>query len=113
MEESNGGTNKANEVSKPYHPNVKINKKHSENFKGKKGLLFVCGKPGHHARECRYKKDQKGAILNAIDEEIIVILSNICVVQGKVQGWWYGNCAIVHVTYDKSLFNTFEDEKGD
>ncbi|RVW78144.1 hypothetical protein CK203_049694 [Vitis vinifera] len=35
------------------------------------------------------------------------------VVQGKVQGWWYDTCATVHVTYDKSLFKTFEDAKRD
>ncbi|RVW44817.1 Retrovirus-related Pol polyprotein from transposon TNT 1-94 [Vitis vinifera] len=53
VEESNGGTNKANAVSKANHP------------------------------------------------------------RGKVQGWWYDTCATVHVTYDKSLFKTFEDAKGD
>eukprot|EP00261_Vitis_vinifera_P027472 XP_010661281.1 PREDICTED: uncharacterized protein LOC104881771 [Vitis vinifera] len=67
----------------------------------------------HYARECRYRNDQKGAVVNAIDEEIITTLSDVCVVQGKVQGWWYDTCATVHVTYDKSLFKTFEDAKGD
>ncbi|RVW58052.1 Retrovirus-related Pol polyprotein from transposon TNT 1-94 [Vitis vinifera] len=75
VEESNGGTNKANVVSKANHP--------------------------------------RGAVVNAIDEEIIATLSDVCVVQGKVQGWWYDTCATVHVTYDKSLFKTFEDAKGD
>ncbi|RVW62744.1 Retrovirus-related Pol polyprotein from transposon TNT 1-94 [Vitis vinifera] len=75
VEESNGGTNKANAVSKANHP--------------------------------------RGVVVNAIDEEIIATLSDVCVVQGKVQGWWYDTCATVHVTYDKSLFKTFEDAKGD
>ncbi|RVW39390.1 hypothetical protein CK203_096135 [Vitis vinifera] len=75
VEESNGGTNKANAISKANHP--------------------------------------RGAVVNAIDEEIIATLSDVCVVQGKVQGWWYDTCATVHVTYDKSLFKTFEDAKGD
>ena len=125
VEESNGGTNKANAVSKANHPKGKNNndkrnsgnymspKKNQEQFKGKKGPCFVCGKPGHYARECRFRKDQKGAVVNAIDEEIIATLSDVCVVQGKVQGWWYDTCATVHVTYDKSLFKTFEDAKGD
>ncbi|KAL6339480.1 hypothetical protein AAG906_033019 [Vitis piasezkii] len=125
VEESNGGTNKANAVSKANHPRGKNNndkrnsgnymspKKNQEQFKGKKGPCFVCGKPGHYARECRYRKDLKGAVVNAIDEEIIATLSDVCVVQGKVQGWWYDTCATVHVTYDKSLFKTFEDAKGD
>ncbi|RVW78512.1 Retrovirus-related Pol polyprotein from transposon TNT 1-94 [Vitis vinifera] len=125
VEESNGGTNKANAISKANHPRGKNNnnkknsgnymspKKNQEQFKGKKGPCFVCGKPGHYARECRFRKDQKGAVVNAIDEEIIATLSDVCVVQGKVQGWWYDTCATVHVTYDKSLFKTFEDAKGD
>ncbi|KAL6320637.1 hypothetical protein AAG906_008637 [Vitis piasezkii] len=125
VEESNGGTNKANAISKANHPRGKNNnnkknsgnymspKKNQEQFKGKKGPCFVCGKPGHYARECRFRKDQKGVVVNAIDEEIIATLSDVCVVQGKVQGWWYDTCATVHVTYDKSLFKTFEDAKGD
>ncbi|RVW93366.1 Retrovirus-related Pol polyprotein from transposon TNT 1-94 [Vitis vinifera] len=125
VEESNGGTNKANAISKANHPRGKNNnnkknsgnymspKKNQEQFKGKKGPCFVCGKPGHYARECRFRKDQKWAVVNAIDEEIIATLSDVCVVQGKVQGWWYDTCATVHVTYDKSLFKTFEDAKGD
>uniref|UniRef100_F6H3T4 ABC transporter G family member 40 n=1 Tax=Vitis vinifera TaxID=29760 RepID=F6H3T4_VITVI len=125
VEESNGGTNKANAISKANHTRGKNNnnkknsgnymspKKNQEQFKGKKGPCFVCGKPGHYARECRFRKDQKGVVVNAIDEEIIATLSDVCVVQGKVQGWWYDTCATVHVTYDKSLFKTFEDAKGD
>ncbi|KAL6345172.1 hypothetical protein AAG906_013656 [Vitis piasezkii] len=111
VEESNGGTNKANAISKANHPRGKNNnnkrirklyepQENQEQFKGKKGPCFV-------------RKDQKGVVVNAIDEEIIATLSDVCVVQGKVQGWWYDTCATVHVTYDKSLFKTFEDAKGD
>ena len=64
VEESNNGTNKANAVSKPNHPECKNNKKHSKNFKapnknqkqfkGKKGPCFVCGKSEDHTREHKY-----------------------------------------------------------
>ncbi|RVW91297.1 hypothetical protein CK203_035476 [Vitis vinifera] len=117
------GLTKPMRFQKANHPRGKNNKRNSgnymspkknqEQFKGKKGPCFVCGKPRHYARECRYRNDQKGAVVNAIDEEIITTLSDVCVVQGKVQGWWYDTCATVHVTYDKSLFKTFEDAKGD
>eukprot|EP00261_Vitis_vinifera_P019698 XP_010650253.1 PREDICTED: uncharacterized protein LOC104879341 [Vitis vinifera] len=92
VEESNGGTNKANAISKANHPRGKNNnnkknsgnymspKKNQEQFKGKKGPCFVYGKPGHYARECRFRKDQKGVVVNAIDEEIIATLSDVCVV---------------------------------
>ena len=124
VEESNDRTNKANMVSKPNHFNGKNNNKYffgnfmgpnknQKQFKGKKGQCIVCGKPGHYARECRYRRNQKRATVNAIDEEIIATLSNVCVVQGKVQGWWYDTCTTVHVTYEKSIFKTFEHAKGD
>ncbi|RVW44269.1 Retrovirus-related Pol polyprotein from transposon TNT 1-94 [Vitis vinifera] len=94
VEESNGGTNKANAVSKANHPKGKNNnnkknsgnymspKKNQEQFKGKKGLCFVCGKPGHYARECRCKDG--GMILVP---QFMLPMTN--------------------------LFKTFEDAKGD
>ena len=57
VKESNGGTNKANVVSKPNHLKGKNNNnkknfgnfmgpnKNQKQFKGKKGPCFVCGKP--------------------------------------------------------------------
>ena len=72
VEESNGGTNKANVISKPNHLKGKNNNKNNsvnfmgpnknqKQFKSKKGPCFVCGKPRHYARECMYRKDQKEA----------------------------------------------------
>ncbi|RVW72567.1 hypothetical protein CK203_060077 [Vitis vinifera] len=125
VEESNGGTNKANAVSKANHPRGKNNndkrnsgnymspKKNQEQFKGKKVLVLCVENPGIMLGSVGTGKDLKGAMVNAIDEEIIATLSDVCVVQGKVQGWWYDTCATVLVTYDKSLFKTFKDAKGD
>ena len=73
----------------------------------------MCGEPRHYATECKYRKDQKRATINAIDEEIIATLNNVCIVQGKVQGWWYDTGVTIHVTYNKSIFKIFEDAKGD
>lgn len=28
-------------------------------------------------------------------------------IKGKVQGWWYDTCAIMHVSYDKSTSKTY------
>lgn len=34
-------------------------------------------------------------------------------IKGKVQGWWYDTCAMVHVSYDKAAFKTyFETNDG-
>ncbi|RVW29758.1 Retrovirus-related Pol polyprotein from transposon TNT 1-94 [Vitis vinifera] len=65
VEESNGGLTKPMRFQRPII------------LEGKKGSCFVCGKPEHYARECRYRKDLKGAVVNAIDEEIIATLSDV------------------------------------
>ncbi|RVW22265.1 Retrovirus-related Pol polyprotein from transposon TNT 1-94 [Vitis vinifera] len=97
VEKSNGGTNKANAVSKANHPRGKNNndKRNSGNSMSPK----------------KNQEQFKGAVVNTIDEEIIATLSDVCVVQGNVQGWWYDTCAIVHVTYDKSLSRPFKMQR--
>lgn len=36
-------------------------------------------------------------------------VSDINAINGKVSGWWYDACAIIHVSYDKSLFKTYHE----
>ena len=68
-ENSYDDNNKENVVNKPSNKS-NIGKQNQGNFlspkneqekfkKFKKGNCFVCGKPGHYARECRFKKIQK------------------------------------------------------
>ncbi|KAI9159654.1 hypothetical protein LWI28_000659 [Acer negundo] len=48
----------------------------------KKGACFVCGKYGHYARDYGFRKKQnEEANVNATEEEIIAVMSEICVVQ--------------------------------
>ena len=110
---------KANAISKPKNSNKgkqsKINslgsKKDQEKFnKLKKEGYFVCGKPDHYARDCKFKKTQKSEV-NSLEEndEIIATVSEINAIQGKMSGWWYDTCASVHVCYDKSLFKIYKE----
>ena len=99
VEESTEGTSKANVVERPNHPTGKNNKKNSGNSENplgpkknqgqfkKKNPCFVCGKPGHYARECRHRKERKDNATNAIEEDIIATISEINYVHGKLQGW--------------------------
>ena len=83
-----------------------------QKLKANKGACFVCGKCGHYARDCRFKKkpNQEEKVNSVKDnDEIIAVVSEINVVQGKVLGWWYDTCATVHVCYDKSMFKTYHE----
>lgn len=52
--------------------------------------------------------------MNFIEEgNIVAIVNEINVIKGKVPGWWYDICAIVHVLYDKLLFQTYCKVDGD
>ncbi|KAL5556909.1 hypothetical protein UlMin_039145 [Ulmus minor] len=112
-EETNFGPSKARVNAMKKSNNCKRNNRkrgssQKENFLGpktdqgkfknnNKGDFFVCGKLRHFARDCMFRKKQNEAKVNAIEEEIIATVSEINVVQGKIQGWWYDTCATVHV----------------
>ncbi|URD92252.1 hypothetical protein MUK42_28560 [Musa troglodytarum] len=110
---------KANVVKQP--KNYNKGKQNKENHlcpkrdqgkfkKPKSGGCFVCGKPDHFARDCRFKKGQKSEV-NSVegDDNIIATVSEVNVIFGKVFGWWYDTCVTVHVCYDKTLFKTYKE----
>ena len=89
-------------------------KKNKEQFKKKgnnlkkKGDCFVCGKPGHFARDCRFRKTIKKATANIVEEEnLVAMISEVNLTLTK-PGWWLDSGATVHVCKDRSLFKTFD-----
>ncbi|URE44790.1 Retrotransposon protein [Musa troglodytarum] len=110
---------KANVVKQPKNSNKgKQNKKNhlgpkrdqGKFKKPKSGGCFVCEKLDHFARDYRFKKGQKPEV-NSVegDDNIIATVSEVNVIFGKVFGWWYNTCAIVHVCYDKTLLKTYRE----
>lgn len=108
-------------------PRGKIDKGNGK--KNGKGPMscFECGKPGHFARNCRYKKrnekvqkdksdDQTDAKVNmVIDEaEVARCVSNMSQKFDKCQpvDWWVDTGATIHVCFDRSLFSTFQEQQG-
>ena len=89
-------------------------KKNKEQFKKKgnnvkkNGDCFVCGKPGHFARFCRFRKTIKKATANIVEEENLVAMISEVNLTSTNPGWWLDSGATVHVCKDRSLFKTFD-----
>ena len=82
-----------------------------KNFQKKKGSCFICGKPGHFAKECRHRKNnnvKSKASANMIEENLVAMISEINMASVKT-GWWIDSGATIHVCKDKSLFKGFEE----
>ncbi|CAH9119628.1 unnamed protein product [Cuscuta europaea] len=97
------------------HSNNKSNynkPKHTTNLK-KKGDCYVCGKPGHHAIECRKRAFVKtknppkpSANLVESDDIITAVVSQICLV-ADVNEWIVDSGATRHIYQDKSVFASY------
>ncbi|XP_015170782.1 uncharacterized protein [Solanum tuberosum] len=104
--EDNKSRNKDNMYGKELDYKLRVN---NQNFK-KKGNCFVCGKPGHHAAQCRNKvgKNDNPAKLRVnlaeVDDIIVTVISQIVV---NVSDWMIDSGSTRHICANKIDFVSY------
>lgn len=137
IEADNRGTNKitGEKANALVMENSKFKKEYSNNkkktsnkrkasdkgFKDKKpykkinGNCWVCGKPGHAARDCKFKKEGGTSEANMAekitssieDMNLSAVVSQCNLIQNSGQ-WWIDTGATVHVCSERSMFSTYQ-----
>ncbi|KAG7564246.1 Zinc finger CCHC-type [Arabidopsis suecica] len=82
------------------------------NFKRKpQGACWVCGKPGHRAKDCRHKKEgtsvRDASNANLVKNQFVVVVSEANMMTNS-NDWWVDTGATKHVCSDVSMFSTYE-----
>ena len=99
--------------SKPDHNNNKVNdipRASNPTFK-RKGTCFVCGKPGHHAPQCRHRKRNDNPPKPKVnladgDDIIAAVVSQINMVT-NVNKWVVDSGATRHICANKNAFTSY------
>ncbi|CAL8155353.1 unnamed protein product [Prunus armeniaca] len=94
--------------SQPKHENKLRSTNNQSNFK-KKGSCFVCGKPGHHAHECRHRRrDDIPARANMIkaDDIIVAVISEINM-GTNAKDWVVDSGATRHIYGNRNAFTSY------
>ncbi|XP_075101855.1 uncharacterized protein LOC142177282 [Nicotiana tabacum] len=101
--------NKTSDYKKRFDSKNGISKKN-------RGHCFVCGKMGHLARVCKFRKGKKGkkeeANVMEQEEEMVDVLTEILMMHSNEE-WWLDSGATCHITPFKSGFKTYEDVKDE
>ena len=105
------GHHKPNQNSRSNHkfkPNDQ-NKNSKPQFKSKPaGQCYVCGKPGHYAKDCKFRKSQNVKPQANVTEEgnfsAVVTEANIV---SNMTDWWLDSGATKHICGTRGAFTTF------
>lgn len=66
----------------------------------------MCGKPGHHARECRNRFCLFAPQVNVIEESLVAMITEVNLINNN-DGWWVDTGASRHVCHDKIYFKNY------
>ena len=76
----------------------------------KKGNCFVCGKPGHHAPQCRHRarndNPPRANIAQGEDDTIVAVVSQVNLMT-NVSKWVVDSGATRHICANRSAFTSY------